>query len=114
VETGMGRGMRFIKNIYGFDVYTSNYLPSVADSALPDRGGANAVNYSSTNGKANYFFSASSDILPLVGAWRQEPEVDMEYNKDFQRTEFVTTARYGVKLYRPENIVMVASTPTIS
>jgi hypothetical protein len=114
VETGMGRGMRFIKNIYGFDVYTSNYLPSISDSALPDRGGANAVDYSSTNGKANYFFSASSDILPLVGAWRQEPEVDMEYNKDFQRTEFVTTARYGVKLYRPENIVMVASTPTIS
>jgi len=114
LETGMGRGMRFIKNIYGFDVYTSNYLPAVADSALPDRGGANNVDYSSTNGKANYFFSASGDVLPLVGAWRQEPEVDMEYNKDYQRTEFVTTARYGVKLYRPENMVMVASTPTIT
>jgi len=38
----------------------------------------------------------------------------MEYNKDYQRTEFVTTARYGVKLYRPENMVMVASTPTIT
>lgn len=114
VETGMGRGMRFLKNIYGFDVYTSNYLPDVTDSALPDRAGGDAVDYSSTAGKANLFFSATQDIMPIVGAWRQEPEVDMEYNKDFQRTEFVTTARYGVKLYRPENMVMVASTPTIS
>lgn len=114
VETGMGRGMRFVKNIYGFDVYTSQRLPSITDSALPDRGGANNVNYSSTNGTANFFFSASPDVLPLVGAWRQMPEVDMEYNKDYQRTEFVTTARYGVKLYRPENMVMVASTPGIS
>jgi hypothetical protein len=35
------------------------------------------------------------------------PEVDYEYSKDFQRHEYVTTARYGVKLYRPENMVRV-------
>ena len=44
-----------------------------------------------------------------MGAWRQMPEVDYDYNKDFQRDEFVTTARYGVKLYRPENMVRVVS-----
>jgi hypothetical protein len=41
------------------------------------------------------------------------PEVDTEYNKDFQRTEFVTTARYGVKLYRPENLVVVLSNSAV-
>ena len=46
-------------------------------------------------------------VLPFVGAWRQMPQVDSEYNKDFQREEYVTTARYGVKLYRPENLVCV-------
>lgn len=114
VADGIGTGMRFVKNIYGFDVYTSNYLPDVTDSALPDRAGGSAVDYSSTAGKASYFFSAASDVLPWKAAWRQMPTVDTEWNKDKQRTETVTTARYGSKLYRPENMVIGVHNPTIS
>lgn len=114
VPEGIGTGMKFVKNIYGFDVYTSNFLPEVTDNALPERDGSTTKDYSSVAGKANFFFSAAPDILPWVGAWRQAPEVDYEYNKDFQRHEYVTTARYGVKRYRPENLVMVAHTPTVA
>jgi len=113
VADGIATGMKFVKNVYGFDVYCSNYLPDVADGALPERDGSTTKDYSSTNGKANYFFSAASDVLPLVGAWRQMPEVDTEFNKDKQRTEFVTTARYGVKHYRPENTVTIVSDPNV-
>ena len=35
------------------------------------------------------------------------PMVDAEFNKDKQREEFVTTARYGLDLFRPENLVTV-------
>jgi hypothetical protein len=42
-----------------------------------------------------------------VGAWRQTPDVDEKYNQDFQRTEYVTTCRYGLKVFRPENLVVV-------
>jgi len=108
VSTGIATGMNFIANIYGFDVYTSNYLKDTADGALNTAADA-AVDFSSVNGKANLFFSADQAATPFVGAWRQSPEVDTEYNKDFQRQEFVTTARYGVKLYRPENMVRVIS-----
>lgn len=108
VSDGIASGMRFVKNIYGFDVYTSNFLPDVADDALLDRNG-NAVDFSVNNGKAGYFFSAAANVQPLVGAWRQEPEVDFEYNKDFQRDEYVTTARFGTALYRPENMVTVVT-----
>lgn len=113
VRDGIATGMRFVANVYGFDVYTSNYLTDVSDSALPERDGSTTNDYSTTNGKANLFFSASQTVNPFVGAWRQMPEVDYEYNKDFQRHEFVTTARYGVKLYRPENMVVVASDPNV-
>lgn len=113
VRDGIATGMRFVANVYGFDVYTSNYLADVSDGALPERDGSTTKNYSSTNGKANLFFSASQTVNPFVGAWRQMPEVDYDYNKDFQRHEFVTTARYGVKLYRPENMVVVASDPNV-
>jgi hypothetical protein len=113
VRDGIATGMRFVANVYGFDVYTSNYLADVSDGALPERDGSTTKDYSSTNGKANLFFSASPTVNPFVGAWRQMPEVDYDYNKDFQRHEFVTTARYGVKLYRPENMVVVASDPNV-
>ena len=108
VSTGIATGMNFIANIYGFDVYTSNYLKDTTDGALNTAADA-AVDFSSVNGKANLFFSADQAATPFVGAWRQAPDVDTEYNKDFQRQEFVTTARYGVKLYRPENMVRVIS-----
>ena len=108
-----GSDMQFVKNVYGFDVYTSDRLADVTDGALPDSGGANAQDFSSVNGKANLFFAAQSDILPWKAAWRQMPEVDTEYNKDFQRWEFVTTARYGVKMFRPENMVTIAATTVV-
>ena len=112
VNDGIASGMTFVRNVYGFDVYTSNYLADVTDGALPDKDNNN-IDFSSVNGKANLFFSADGSVTPFVGAWRQEPNVDMEYNKDFQRNEFVMSARYGVSLYRPENMVRVITKPTV-
>ena len=100
ITSGLASGRRFVKNIYGFDVYTSNYLPKSQNETIDG--------VTTAAGVANLFFSASSpDLMPFVGAWRQMPEVDSEYNKDFQREEYVTTARYGLKVYRPENLVVV-------
>lgn len=98
VNTGLTTGMRFIKNIYGFDVYESNYL----DDANETIGGVTTA-----AGKQNLFFSADPTVLPIVGAWRQMPKVDSEYNKDKQREEYMTSARWATKLYRPENMVCV-------
>jgi len=106
IESGLTTGMRFIRNVYGFDVYESNYLPTsgVASETIETR----AV--SAANGVANLFFAAvGGDIMPFVGAWRQMPEIDSEFNKDRQRDEYVTTARYGVKLFRPENLIVALS-----
>jgi hypothetical protein len=108
VADGIATGMKFVKNIYGFDVYTSNYLATATDNALTNAASTPAnQDFSTVNGRVNLFFSAAATAMPFVGAWRQMPSVDYEYNKDFQRHEYVTTARYGVKLYRPENMVRV-------
>lgn len=114
VRDGIATGMRFVANVYGFDVYTSNYLKNtVADAALAERDGSTTNDFSVNNGVANLFFSADAGSNPFVGAWRQMPEVDYEYNKDYQRHEYVTTARYGVKKYRPEGIVTVVTDPDV-
>lgn len=108
VSEGIATGMRFVANVYGFDVYTSNYLKTDVTTtvAFEDKEGTGVA---ITNGAANLFFSVDATSNPFVGAWRQMPEVDYEYNKDFQRHEYLTTARYGVKKYRPEGIVTVVS-----
>jgi len=99
IETGIGSDMRFIRNIFGFDFYVSNYLPDANETIS---------SVTTTAGKANIFMSAAStDILPFMGAMRQMPKVDAGYNMHKQREEYVTTARYGLKVYRPENLVCV-------
>lgn len=98
VSDGIATGMKFVKNIYGFDVYVSNYLAD-ANETIDGK--------TTTAGKANMFFSAAPDVLPFVGAWRQMPTVESKYNMDYQREEYATIARYGVSLFRPENLVCV-------
>lgn len=100
ITSGIASARKFVKNIYGFDVYTSNYLAKDQNETISA--------LTTAAGVANIFMSAAdSSILPFVGAWRQMPDVDEEYKKDFQRTEYVTTCRYGLKVYRPENLVVV-------
>lgn len=99
IESGIASGMRFVKNVFGFDVYTSNFLADANETI----GGL-----TTTAGKANLFFSAAGgDMMPFVGAMRQEVQVESEYNMKFQREEYVTTARYGFELYHPENLVTI-------
>lgn len=111
IGTGIGSGMTFTKNIFGFDVYVSNYLPVCGTNQSGTSETINSV-ASGANAVCNLFFSATSDLLPFVGAWRQMPKVDGEYNKDFQREEYVTTCRYGAKLFREENFVVGLNDPS--
>jgi hypothetical protein len=112
ISDGIGSGMRFVKNIYGFDVYTSQFLPKCGTN---QSGTNEAINGTTSTGTSvcNLFFSATADVVPFVGAWRQMPKVDADYNKDLQQDEYVTTARYGLKLFRPENFVTVLSDQTV-
>ena len=103
VSDGIASGMKFVKNIYGFDVYTSQHLAELNGETLET--------VDTTGFKANMFFSTSVDTFK--GAWRQMPTVDTEFNKDFQRTEFITTARYGLALFRPEGLVVVPSNTNV-
>lgn len=105
ITTGLRTGLRFTRNIFGFDVYVSDFLKTGISETVSS--------VSVTNGAANLFFSADSDVIPFVGSIRQAPKVDSEYNKDLQRDEYVTTCRYGFKLYRPENMVVCLSNTSV-
>lgn len=106
VKDGFSTGTKFIANVYGFDVYTTPNLTTTTGETIVASTGSRTIN---SSGVANIFFSAAQDVLPFIGSIRQPPKVDTDYNKDLQREEYVTTCRYGVKLYRPENLVTIFS-----
>src|SRR5882757_2776864 len=98
---GIASGFKFRFNIFGFDIYESNYLPQGITETI------NSVTVT-TSGVANFFFSATpGDTQPWVGAFRQMPTVYSDFNKDLQQSEYLTITEYGFKLYRPENLVTV-------
>jgi len=97
---GIMTGFKFRFNVFGFDIYVSNYLPAIASETI------NSV--AVTSGVANFFFSATpGDTTPWIGAFRQMPTVYSEFNKDLQQEEYLTICEYGFKLYRPENMVII-------
>lgn len=99
-------GFKFLMNVYGFDCYISNYLPTVGSETVSG--------VSVATGVANYLFSAApGDTLPWVGAFRQMPTVYSEFNKDLQQEEYLTIIEYGFKVYRPENMVTVLSSTSV-
>lgn len=99
-------GMRFVKNIFGFDVYVSNFLATPTDTTV------DSVSVPASP-VTNMFMSVGGDLTPFVGAYRQMPNVEYERNKDLRRDEYVMNARFGLKLYRPECVVGVISKSTI-
>jgi len=100
VNDGIMTGFKFKFNIFGFDIYTSNYLPAIASETV------NSITV--TTGVANFFFSATpGDTTPWIGGFRQQPTVYSEFNKDLQQEEYLTIAEWGFKLYRPENMVII-------
>jgi hypothetical protein len=105
-------GLRFIRNIYGFDVYVSNFLATPTDTAInaDSRGSISTP----ANAVANIFMTVGGDLTPFVGAWRQMLRVEFERNKDLRRDEYVMNGRFGLKLYRPETLVSVLSTQNVA
>ena len=101
VRDDLSTGMKFSFNIFGWDVYVSQFLKTGVNETIGTK--------TSAAGVANLFFSATPDSNPFIGNVRQAPKVESDYNKDMQREEYVTTARWGMALFRPESLVTVIS-----
>lgn len=104
VTEGFAREHKFVRNIMGWDIWTSNRLPH------GDYGdGTNSV----TGGVANLFQCVLDDTTkPVMGAWRQMPAVEGERNKDLARDEFVTRARFGFGAQRTESLGVLITSAT--
>lgn len=99
LANGFGRDHQFLMNLYGWNIITSNRLPT---GTFGD--GTTSV----TNGVANIFMSVADDnTKPIMAAWRRMPKVEGERNKDLRRDEFVTSGRFGFGTQRVDTLGVV-------
>lgn len=107
VTEGFRKNYRYIRSIFGLDIYVSNHLPKIASETI-NAASVGRANTSVTNGVANFAFSVASDSLkPLMGAWRRRPELESWIDKDKldTRTNYKITSRYGMASHRPQGLV---------
>lgn len=99
LRNGMASGMRFVGQIYGFDIVLSNRLPT---------GNMGDGTTSVTGGVANLVMCVADDnCKPIMGAWRRMPRVEGERNKDLRRDEFVVSSRFGLGAQRTDTLGVI-------
>jgi len=109
ITEGFARDHKFVKNIFGFDVYTSNFLAvSTATEAL---NGAtyNLANTTSAVGDvANVFMSVADDnAKPIMHAWRRQPKTEGWRDSDNRGDKFQVTSRYGFGAQRLDTLGVI-------
>lgn len=93
VATGAVSGMKFVFNIAGFDVYTSNYTPVVTET-IQSR--AISTDVAAVNAGVAMLFSNEPGRRPWRLAWRMMPKMESDWDMDTREEKYVTVARYGV------------------
>lgn len=119
VETGFGKGMKFIKNIFGVDVYMSNRLPRVETETIDTtlNGGVAAPQGEQdiqtgpktiTQAVAAQFMVVADDMTtPYMSAWRRMPSVEHFRDVPRRRDVYYVTTRYGFGMQRPQTLATV-------
>ena len=110
VETGFAKGRKFIRNIMGFDIYTSNRLPRIAGETMttPEFGDTVLASAATTGGVNNIFMSVYDDMhKPFMTAMRRMPRVEGERNVSERRDEYHVTSRWGFAPQRAETLISV-------
>lgn len=102
LEAGLARGMKYMMNLYGWEIIVSNRLPT---GSFGD--GTTTV----ADGVANIFMCVLDDqTKPVMGAWRRMPKFEGERNKDRARDEYVMRARWGFGIQRLDTLgVLITS-----
>jgi len=117
IETGIGAmdGVRWIRNVYGFDIYVSDYLDTATavEASLTDYAGNTTATV--VGDKFNLFMTLADDeSKPFIGAWRRAPKIVSWRDEDIETEYHQLSARFGLNLYRPESLVTVVSSTTLS
>ena len=115
LENGFAMNHKFVMNIYGWDIWTSNRLHAVTtDETNLTKYEGTAMNQASTETMiANVFMSILDDnTKPIMAAWRRKPKAEGERNVKLKRDEFDVTSRFGFGAQRLDTLGVILTSAT--
>ena len=117
IETGIGAndGVRFLRNIYGWDIFVSDYLDTeTATEALFEYDGSTAATTAAGDKFNQFMCLADDDAKPYIGAWRRSPKMVSWRDEDIETDYHQLSARFGLNLWRPESLITIASSTSLN
>ncbi len=117
VGEGFVKGRKFLRNMFGFDLWVSSRLPdAIAESitatgVLPPVGATNNHVAGMKIGVA--MCVADDSVKPFMNAWRRQPRVEGQRNISKRRDEFHVTSRWGFGAQRLETLATIAMSSTV-
>lgn len=113
VTTGFSKNRKFVKNIFGFDVFVSNRLPRITTGETITGGPQGSSTVAPASSVNNIFMSIAGDeTKPFMGAMRRNPRVEGLRNVSERRDEFHVTSRWGFAMQRAESLISVITDAT--
>jgi len=112
IQEGWARDHKFLKNIFGFDIYTSNRLPTVGVEAdLTDRDGTDLTTVAGDY--ANIAMCIADDnTRPMMRADRRLASVEGWRENKLREDRFQTSARFGFGAQRVDTLGIITTSAT--
>ncbi len=109
-ETGIGKMGRFLKHMFGFDVYISTRVPVKNVSETINGWSGNDTLTTSRVVVAGCF--KDDMTTPFMGAMRRPPSTEGFRNTHKKRDEYSTTARWGFGVQRFDTLIGILVSQT--
>jgi hypothetical protein len=109
VTEGFSRDHKFVKNIFGFDIWTSNYLPVKTGTEALDGSSYGLANDTAEIGDvANVFMCVADDSTkPVMHAWRRQPKTEGWRDQKERADKFQVTSRFGFGAQRLDTLGVI-------
>ncbi len=112
VNEGFAQNHKFVANIFGWDIYTSNRLPLTTSDLTSVTMRENAVTGAAGNVQNIFMNVLDDNTKPIMRAWRQAPRTETERNVKLKRDEFDVTARFGLGAQRVDTLGVLITSAT--
>ena len=114
LNEGFARDHKFVRNIMGWDVYTSNFLPTITAAEA-----INASSYGLTSETAaigdvaNVFMCVADDSCkPIMHAWRRAPMTEGWRAEEERGDKYQVTSRFGLGAQRVDTLGVLLTSPS--
>lgn len=109
ITEGFARDHKFVKNIFGWDIYTSNRLVAKTATEAIDASTKGLANTTAQVGDvANVFMCIADDgTKPIMHAWRRMPSTEGWRDHDNRGDKFQVTSRFGFGAQRVDTLGVI-------